>query len=80
MPPTVQANCRLAGEAASVACGINITATASLPVAASTWMVIRPVKVAGKVAVIEVLLHAVVVNCCEVVEPAGVAVTLQPLH
>ena len=61
-------------------CGINMTATASLPDAASTWMVTRPVTVAGRVAVIEVLLHAVVVNCWEVVEPAGVASTRQPLH
>ena len=61
-------------------CGINITATASLPDAARTWMVTRPVKVAGKVAAIDVLLHAVVVNCREVVEPAGVASTLQPEH
>ena len=62
-------------------CGINITATASLlPDAAKTWIVTRPVKVAGRVAVIEVLLHEVVVNCWEVVEPAGVAVTRQPEH
>jgi hypothetical protein len=57
-----------------------IMAMVSVPVNASTAMVIRPVKVAGRTAVITVFVHEFTVKICPVVEPAGVATTWQPLH
>src|ERR1700733_14768487 len=55
-------------------------AIASLPDRASTDSVSRPVKLAGKIAEIAVLVHEVICKICPVVEPAGVATTLQPMH
>ena len=57
-----------------------IIAMASLPDRASTVIVSSPVKVAGRTAEIAVFVHEVICKICPVVEPAGVATTLQPIH
>jgi hypothetical protein len=81
-PPAIYANCRLAGAAAMVEGegAAAMIAMASVPGKACTVIVIRPVKVAGRTALIAVFVHEVTCKICPVVEPAGVAITLQPLH
>ena len=43
-------------------------------------MVIRPVKVAGRTAAMAVFFQEEICSVCAVADPAGIAVTLQPLH
>jgi hypothetical protein len=62
VPPAVYANCRLAGVTA-IMDGFGtaaIIAMESVPVAAYTVMVTKPVKVAGSAAVIAVLFHELI--------------------
>jgi hypothetical protein len=56
-----------------------IIAMLSDPGIAFTVRVIRPVKLEGRVAVIDVLLHEVTFKTVPLVAPAGVAVTWHPL-
>jgi hypothetical protein len=81
-PFATEANCRLVGAAEIVEGFVAAAkiATESLPVVALTVMVSSPVRLEGRAAVIDVLLHELTDNVVGLLDSAGVAVTLQELH
>src|ERR1017187_619908 len=63
-----------------VAVGASMIPMLSAPVVAATWSVAKPVRLAGSFTEMVWFCHEVTVRVCAVLDPAGGAVTLQPLH
>src|SRR6185312_988432 len=80
--PFVAVNCRDdgLGEITGEPVEATMMFVASVPVFPCTAIVINPDSPAGHAAVIDVLLHDDTASVWPLVEPAGVATTLQPLH